>query len=80
MDTIDAKGKVRKTYPQDHIMTPYERLSSIPHYESTLRPGVTAEVLQQRSVTMSDNEAAKHVQQSRSRLFQMFNRRSKVAA
>jgi hypothetical protein len=80
VDTIDAKGKVKKTYPQDQIMTPYERPSSIPRYESTLRPDVTAEVLHQRSVTMSDNEAAKHVQESRSRLFQMFNRRSKVAA
>jgi hypothetical protein len=80
IDTIDAKGKVKKTYPQDQIMTPYERLSSIANYQSTLRPNVTAEVLHQRSVTMSDNEAAKHVQESRSRLFQMFNRRSKVAA
>ena len=30
VDTIDAKGKVKKTYPQDQIMTPYERLTSIP--------------------------------------------------
>ncbi|MEO8975426.1 MAG: integrase [Casimicrobiaceae bacterium] len=80
VDTIDAKGKVKKTYPQDQIMTPYERLTSIPDYESTLRPDVTAEILQQRSVAMSDNEAAKHVQESRSRLFQLFNHRSKVAA
>jgi len=80
VDTIDAKGKVKKTYPHDQIMTPYDRLTSIPNYASTLRPEVTAAVLQQRSVTMSDNEAAKHVQDSRSKLFQRFNRRSKVAA
>lgn len=80
VDTIDANGKVKKTYPQNQIMTPYERLTSIPNYASTLRPDVTAETLQQRSVAMSDNEAAKHVQESRSRLFRMFNRRSKVAA
>jgi hypothetical protein len=80
VDTIDAKGKVKKTYPQDQIMTPYERLTSIPGYESTLRPGVTAELLQQRSVAMSDNDAAQQVQESRSKLFQRFNRRSKVAA
>ena len=61
-------------------MTPYERLTSIPNYQSALRPDVTAEILQQRSVAMSDNEAAQHVQESRSRLFQKFNRRSKVAA
>jgi hypothetical protein len=77
---IDGNYCVKKTYPQDQIMTPYERLSSIANYQSTLRPDVTAEVLHQRSVIMSDNEAAKHVQESRSRLFQMFNRRSKLAA
>ena len=80
VETIDTKGKVKKTYPQDQIMTPYERLTSIPNYQSALRPDVTAEILQQRSVAMSDNEAAQHVQESRSRLFQKFNRRSKVAA
>lgn len=80
VDTVDAKGKIKKTYPHDQIMTPYERLKSIPGYESTLRPDVTANVLQRRSVAMSDNQAAKLVQEWRSRLFQMFNRRSKVAA
>lgn len=80
VDTIDDKGKVVKTYPQNQIMTPYERLSAIPGYESTLRPDVTAEALQQRSVAMSDNEAAKHVQDSRARLFKMLNRRSRIAA
>jgi transposase InsO family protein len=80
VDTIDAKGKIKKTYPQDQVMTPYERLTSIPDYALTLRPNVTAETLQQLAVTMSDNDAAKHVQESRSRLFRMFNRRPKVAA
>jgi hypothetical protein len=80
VDTIDAKGKLKKTYPQDQIMTPYERLTSMADYESTLRPGETAEVLQQRSVIMSDSEAAKLVQESRSRFFQLFNRRPKVVA
>jgi transposase InsO family protein len=80
VDTIDAKGKIKKTYPQDQVMTPYERLTSIPDYALTLRPDVTAETLQQLAVTMSDNDAARHVQESRSRLFRMFNRRPKAAA
>jgi transposase InsO family protein len=29
VDTIDAKGKVRKTYPHEQIMTPWEKLQSI---------------------------------------------------
>ncbi|MEO8508008.1 MAG: hypothetical protein ABI593_10290 [Betaproteobacteria bacterium] len=61
-------------------MTPYERLTSILGYASTLRPELTAETLQQLAVTMIDNAAAKHVQDSRAKLFGMFNRRPKVAA
>jgi hypothetical protein len=80
VDTVDAKGKVKKTYPQDQVMTPYERLKSLPEYTKTLRPGMTAELLQKLSVALSDNDAARHVQESRARLFRMFNRRSKVAA
>ena len=34
VDTIDAKGKIRKTYPHDQIMTPWERLKTIPAYEN----------------------------------------------
>jgi transposase InsO family protein len=80
VDTVDAKGKIKKTYPQDQVMTPYERLTSIPDYALTLRPDVTPATLQQLAVTMSDNAAARHVQESRSRLFRTFNRRPKVAA
>ncbi len=42
VDKIDAKGKIRKTYPHDQIMTPWERLQSIPNYQTLLNPGVTA--------------------------------------
>lgn len=80
VDTVDAKGKIKKTYPQEQVMTPYERLTSIPDYAATLRPDVTAATLHQLAVAMSDNAAAKQVQDSRSRLFRMFNRRPKVAA
>lgn len=64
VDKIDAKGKIRKTYPHDHIMTPWERLKSIEH----------------RANAMSDNDAAKQVQKARKLLFQSINRRSKAAA
>ena len=80
VDTIDAKGKIKKTYPQNQIATPYERLQSIPDYPSHLRPAVTPEALSQLAGALSDNEAAKQVQEARKRLFQLFNRRSKVAA
>jgi transposase InsO family protein len=80
VDTIDAKGKIRKTYPYNQIMTPWERLQTILTYETYLKSGVTVQSLQQHAHAMSDNDAARKVQQARKRLFQSFNRRSKTAA
>ena len=80
VDTIDSKGKIRKTYPHNQIMTPWERLQTIPTYETYLKPGVTAQALQQQAHAMSDNDAARKVQQARKRLFQTINRRSKSVA
>jgi len=80
VDRVDAKGKVRKTYPQSQIMTPWDRLQTIPKYQRLLKPGITASQLQVQARAMTDNEAARQVQQSRRALIQSFNRRSKAAA
>lgn len=80
VDTTDAKGKIRKTYPYEQIMTPWERLKTIPEYETFLKDGVTAQALEHQANAMSDNAAAKKVQLARKQLFQSFNRRSKSAA
>ena len=80
VDKIDAQGKIRKTYPHDQIMTPWERLKSIPNYETHLKPGITSQSLERRANAMSDNDAAKQVQKARKLLFQSINRRSKAAA
>jgi hypothetical protein len=80
VDKIDAKGKIQKTYPHDQIMTPWERLKSIPDYQNYLKPGITSQALEHIANAMSDNEAAKQVQQARKLLFQSINRRSKSAA
>ena len=61
-------------------MTPWERLKSIPNYETYLKPGITSKSLEHQANAMSDNDAAKHVQQARKLLFQSINRRSKSAA
>jgi transposase InsO family protein len=70
VDEVDAKGKIRKTYPHDQIMTPWERLKSIPKYEKYLKPGITARILEHQATAMSDNDAASKVQKARKRLFQ----------
>jgi hypothetical protein len=80
VDQRDAKGKIRKTYPHDQIMTPWDRLQSIPDYPTHLKPELTARTLQHQASAISDNDAARHLQQARKRLFLSINRRSKLAA
>lgn len=80
VDKIDAKGKIRKTYPHDQIMTPWERLKTTPQYETYLKPGITPQSLERQAKAMSDNDAARQVQQARKLLFQSINRRVKATA
>lgn len=80
VDTVDAKGKIKKTYPHNQIATPYERLQSIHNYANYLRHDVDPTSLSQLAIALSDNDAAKQVQEAKKRLFHSFNRRSKVAA
>ncbi len=80
VDTVDAKGKVKKTYPKEQIATPFERLQGMPDYESHLRPDLDRNKLNHIANALSDNEAARQVQEGRKRLFQSFHRRSKAAA
>ena len=80
VDEMDAKGKIRKTYPHDQIMTPWERLKTISAYENYLKSGITSQSLEHDANALSDNDAARNVQEARKRLFQSINRRSKSAA
>ena len=52
VDEMDANGKVRKTYPHNQIMTPWERLKTIPTYEAYLKPGITAPSLEHEANAM----------------------------
>ena len=80
VDKVDAKGKVRKTYPHDQIMTPWDRFKSVPNFQAYLKPGITFDALERRANEMSDNDAAKKVQKARRLLFQSINRQGTDAA
>jgi transposase InsO family protein len=71
---VDHKGKVKKTYPYEEMMTPYEKLKSLAEGESCLRPGVTLERLETIAYQMSDNEFAERMVKARSDLFQQISR------
>lgn len=79
VDIMDAKGKIKKTYPHKEIKTPWERLKSLPNFGKYLKSGITKEALECSANAMSDNDAAEKVQQARARLFQQFDTQKKQA-
>lgn len=77
---LDEKGKLRKHYRLEHMMTPYEKLKSLPNAARFLKPGVAFEHLDQLATALSDNAAAAKLNEARAQLFQSIQRRSKHVA
>jgi transposase InsO family protein len=65
----DKKGKIRKTYPYEEIMTPYEKFKSLTTAADYLRKGITMVKLETIANQMSDNEFAERMVKARSDLF-----------
>lgn len=76
----DSKGKIRKRYLFKNMMTPYEKLKSLPNASSFLKPGMSFEALDAFVAATSDNDAARQMNEARTRLFQSIQRRSKKTA
>jgi transposase InsO family protein len=79
-EVVDDKGKVRKTYPQELIQTPLNKLASLSEVDKFLRPGTTMEQLQSQAKAQTDLDAASAMNVARLKLFDLFNRRSKPVA
>jgi transposase InsO family protein len=78
--TTDSKGRIRKRYRFEDMMTPYEKLKSLPDATTFLKPGMSFQALDAYVAATSDNQAAQQLNQARARLFQSIQRRSKQAA
>jgi transposase InsO family protein len=70
VSVTDHRGKVKKTYPYREVMTPYEKLKSLPEAARYLRKGVIMAKLDDNANQMSDNEFAERMVKARSNLFQ----------
>ena len=55
VEVVDAKGRVRKRYPHANVMTPYEKLKSLPDAAARLKPGTSFDELDAVAAAMSDN-------------------------
>jgi len=78
--TVDEKGKQRKRYPYAQMMTPYEKLKSLPNISCYLKPGMTFKQLDEMAHQISDNEAAERLQKAKTKLFQTIFEASSYAA
>ncbi|MCJ7522268.1 MAG: integrase, partial [Dehalococcoidia bacterium] len=74
VSVTDHRGKIKKRYPYQEVMTPYEKFKSLPAAEGYLRPGVTMAKLDDIASQMSDNEFAERMVKARSNLFQNISR------
>jgi transposase InsO family protein len=76
----DDKGKIRKRYRLKDMMTPYEKLKSLPAAADCLKPGLSFDALDRLATAISDNAAAERLNEARTKLFKSINRRSRHAA
>ena len=65
----DDKGKERKKYPYSSMMRPYEKLISLDNIEDYLKDGITLAQLAKYALSMTDQEAAKRLQQAKREIF-----------
>jgi transposase InsO family protein len=76
----DAKGRQRKRYPYELMMTPYEKLKSLPLAKQYLKHDISFKQLDTQAKEISDNEAAQRLNDARAVLFKTIFNRSKAAA
>ena len=60
-----ARGRRKRIYPADDYRTPFEKLTSLPKWETFLKPGLDVTQLQQAAKKLSDTEAARKMQKAK---------------
>ncbi|MFM9917859.1 MAG: integrase [Rhizobacter sp.] len=70
-DKPDPKkpGRIKRVYRAKDAMTPLDKLSSLPHAATFLRPDITLEQLHELATALTDVEAAEQLNAARQALF-----------
>ena len=76
----DPKGKARKIYRYETMMTPHDKLKSRPRATVRLNPGVTSAILEAIAHQLSDTQAADRLQNARLQLFTTIHDRTQNAS
>lgn len=76
----DSKGKQRKRYPYEAMMTPFEKLKSLDKVGQYLKEGVTLQQLEVFATEMTDNGAAAALETARRLLFKTIHEQGRKQA
>jgi transposase InsO family protein len=66
----DKKGRIKKLYLYKNMMTPFDKLKSLPEAHTFLKSGVTFSALNAYALSMTDNEAVERMNNARTTLFE----------
>jgi len=76
----DNKGKERKKYRYQDMMTPYEKFRSLSKPSQYLKKGITLKQLDAFANEMNDNDAAEQLNSAKDQLFKQFHEQLKLWA
>lgn len=72
---LDDQGKQRKVYRYETMMTPYDKLKSLPDAKNYLKPDLSFAILDRLAHQINDNQAADRLQKARQTLFKTIHGR-----
>jgi len=75
----DAKGKQYKSYPYASMMTPYDKLKSLPQAHRFLKEGLSFRQLDAKAYAISDNEAAKQLKEAKTKLWETIMKQTNLS-
>ena len=78
-ERIDRRGRRQVLYSPNRLLTPYEKLKSLPNAAEHLKPGITIELLDRLERELTDNQSMERMRAERDRLFRSINA-ARVAA
>jgi hypothetical protein len=71
----DKKGKEKKIYKYTAMMTPYDKLKSLPDAEQYLKHGTSFAIMDKIAYAVTDNESADRLKKARQSLFKTIDER-----
>ncbi len=75
----NKKGRIEKLYRYQDMMTPYDKLKSLPEAHTYLKPHASFLALDALALSLTDNEAVERVNKARTKLFDQIRHTRKRA-